>query len=279
MSRFVFVNDNSPSSSEDEEKMEKIIKVTNSWTVSKICREKVPKGWESVFSSSLEDLDHISEKLENIEKTKQIVPNKCDLFKAFHLTPLNKIRVVILGMDPYQNLYSDGTPVSTGLSFSIAKDRPMQPSISNMFKELKNSIDGFKIPNHGDLSSWARQGVLMLNVCLTTEVGISGAHSKYMLWMGFMVKIFEAIGKSNPQCVYVLLGKPAQKMKAHLKGKQIYLETSHPSGFSAHKGFLGSDIFKKVNDILTEPPKLTKKQIKENEGKVIPPLVPIDWNL
>ena len=282
-SRLVFTKEEDDSDKEYDDYVarnkitkKKMGEIDNSWTISEIVNNHVPEGWEEVFEQAKTELENISESIEESEiKCGRIVPDKKNIFKAFELTKLKDIKCVIFGMDPYQNLYPDDTPVSTGLAFSIAKGRKMQPSITNIFKELNNSIDNFIIPNHGDLSSWASQGVFLLNIALTTEVGVSGAHSKYLTWMPFMLKVVEAIGKVNPNCVYILLGKDAQKIEIDLKGKDThYLKTSHPSGFSANRGFLGSNIFKRANElIMTKPPK-TKKN-----SAPIPEPIPIDWNL
>lgn len=252
--------------------------IDNSWSIEQIVQYHTPKGWESVFEDASSDLINISRIISEKEKhVERIVPDKKDIFKAFNLIQPKDIKCVIFGMDPYQNLYSDNKPVATGLAFSIEKGRKMQPSISNIFKELYSSIESFIIPSHGDLSAWCKQGVLLLNISLTTDVGVSGAHSKYHVWTPFMIKVFAEIGRINPNCVYLLLGKDAQKIKSELKGNPICIETSHPSGFSANRGFLGSGVFVEVNNKIMNPPEVPKNKKKLVEEK--PPPTPINWSI
>ena len=239
--------------------------ITNEWTIEQIVKECPPKGWSKLFEETYDDLSNISEILKERELTYgHFVPDKKNLFRAFEITPLKKVKIVILGQDPYQTLRYDGTPVAQGLSFSIKKGDKLQPSILNIFKEIKNEILDFEIPDHGDLTNWAKQGVFLLNSALTTDKGISGAHSmpKSMLWNGFITKVFEYISRVNPNCIYFLWGKNAQKFEQYLGEKSIIFKCSHPSGYSADRGFFGCGHFKKANKILIE------------QGKE-----PIDWNL
>lgn len=225
--------------------------ITNDWTIEDISRKRIPYGWEALFEEAYEELVYISNNLEERNKTYgHFVPDKVNLFKAFELTPLHKIKVVILGQDPYHTILQDGTPVAQGLAFSIKKSGSMQPSLQNIFKEIKRTHQDFEIPNHGDLTFWAKQGVFLLNSALTTDRGVAGAHSKFMVWNSFIIKVFEHIKRVNPTCIFLLWGKDAQKFKKYIGNKSIILETSHPSPFSVNRGFNGCGHFLTVNQHL-----------------------------
>lgn len=235
--------------------------VDETWSVWDIATKRVPKTWEAVFKASEKEFKFIDEKLKQQEaKFGPYFPRKVDLFRAFELTPLDRVRVVHLGMDPYINIAIDGLPQATGLSFSVRKGVTIPPSLKNIYKELAQSVDGFRIPNHGDLTAWARQGVLMLNACLTVRPGESGSHME--LWLGFIRRVVKAILDKNPNCVFLLLGKEAQKIRGLMNNRGKVVETSHPSGFSAYRGFIGSGCYVKINEIL------------KGTGQA-----PIDWNI
>lgn len=256
---------------------DQLVLIKNSYSIKKVVKYCTPFGWEKVFEDAAEELNVISEKIKFIEKSHRVVPNKEDLFRAFHICPLEKVRVVIVGQDPYQNLDYEKNPVATGCSFSVRKNQPIPPSLRNIFKEIKRVYPDCKIGDHGCLEKWSEQGVLLLNSCLTTNLGVSGAHSKYNLWMPFIVYVLEAIAEHNSKCIYLLWGKDAQKIEIHLKKNPIVLKTSHPSGFSADRGFNGCGCFQEVNKLLD-----IKKQPKLAKGKTHHWSIlagPIDWSL
>jgi uracil-DNA glycosylase len=240
-------------------KIKKIIKdrnikpaIDNTWTIQQICDTWAPKSWENVFSSAMSNLYVISELLENNNKItkKHFVPDKKDLFRAFELIELSRVRVVIIGQDPYIGRYTDGTPIAIGLSFATEKGRKVQPSLQNIYKEIKNSYEDFIIPSHGDLSCMCSQGVMFLNSCLTTDDDKSASHSKNMIWMPFITHVLDAINEVNPHCIYLLLGKEAQKIEPYLGSKNITVKGVHPSPLSANRGFFGSGVFAKINEHL-----------------------------
>jgi uracil-DNA glycosylase len=230
-----------------------IPQVDDSWTIERISKEATPSGWIDVFKAAEPELKQISGLL--VEKIKRFYPLRSDIFKAFWLTPLDDVRVVIIGQDPYFNAAANGQPEATGLSFSVDYGVKVPSSLCNIYKEIKRSISSFVVPNHGCLEGWARQGVLMLNSCLTVTPGEAGSHSKYMLWMPFIIKVLDAIAVKRSKCIYVMWGKEAQKLGRHIGDKAIILESSHPSGRSAHLGFLGCGHFKKINELLANDPK------------------------
>lgn len=250
----------------------------NTDSIKKIVKKCKPYGWEKVFEESYSELKVISDKLETLEKKSgRIVPDRNLIFRAFHICPLENVRVVIIGQDPYQNLDDNGNSISQGTSFSVKKGQPIPPSLKNIFKEIKNCYKDCKVGEHGCLEKWSKEGVLLLNTCLTTDVGVSNAHGKYALWMPFIIDVIDAIAETNPKCIYVLWGKEAQKIKPYLKKNPIIIETSHPSPFSVNYGFDGSKCFKKINKHLDAKklPELAKG--KEHHWSVLKG--PIDWSL
>jgi uracil-DNA glycosylase len=216
----------------------------------------IPSGWKDVFEDSQYEFKDLGTVLDEQEKKfGKWFPNKSELFTAFHHTPLDKVKVVIIGQDPYHQQLSNGEPRATGMSFSVRDYDDIPVSLKNIHKVLYKTINDFQIPDHGDLSGWAKQGVLMLNTCLTVKPNSAGSHKQ--IWMGFIKKVITSISVSNSKCVYLLWGREAQKLKSMIGEKAIILETSHPSGFSAYQGFMSCDHFNEVNDILTSQSKDT----------------------
>jgi uracil-DNA glycosylase len=225
--------------------------IDNSWTPIKIARIRAPIGWKDVFASADDEIADVSEIIENDKKVNgRFYPDCKNLFKAFELTPLNTVKVVILGQDPYHGCNSDGTPQAQGMSFSVKKGTKIPSSLVNIFKEIKNTVTGFETPSHGDLTGWARQGVLLLNTCLTVRPASPGCHKE--IWLGFIKKVINAIIDTNPNCIFVLWGRKAQKVRKMLGERATVLEAAHPSGFSAHRGFFGCNHFNQINTLLSE---------------------------
>lgn len=216
----------------------------------------------NVFENAKDEIKDVSDILEEDKKIHgERFPDNCDLFRAFSLTHLHKVRVVILGMDPYAHKTPDGRPTAVGLAFSVRRDAPIPSSLRNIFKEIKNCIPDFNIPSHGDLTSWAIQGILLLNSSLTVRESESGCFKE--LWFGILKKVINAILSSNPKCIFVAWGKDAQKITKKFVGERaIVLEAAHPSGLSANRGFFGCNHFSEINKIL-----------------VSQKTPPIDWNL
>jgi len=205
----------------------------------------VPSSWKQVFQESEEEFVY----LDKIIKT-DVFPEKKKVFRAFELTPLDEVRVVLLGQDPYHQRKSNGKPRAQGLSFSVSKDDEIPMSLRNIFQEIGSEYPNYNVPEHGDLTKWARQGVLLLNSSLTVEPGKAGSHG--VIWHGLLARIFNAIGEVNRKCIYLLWGNFAKDMAEYLPETSIKLFTSHPSGFSVHKGFFGCGHFKEVNRLLEE---------------------------
>lgn len=203
-------------------------KVRDGWSLIRILNEECPPSWENVFKVCYKDLNDVNTILER-EKSQgnTICPPKKYIFRAFELCPLSTVKVVIIGMDPYHTVRESG-PVANGLCFSTTTG--IQPSLRNVYKNLENSYPNYKTPEHGDLSSWTTQGVLMINAALTTIEGKSGAHLKY--WKGFTLNIIHALNKLRPYCIYLLWGKPAQEFKKKVHNHNLVLESRHPSSMA-----------------------------------------------
>lgn len=174
-----------------------------------------------------------------------IYPPADDIFNAFHFTPLNKVKVLILGQDPYH-----GEHQAHGLCFSVLPDQPeLPPSLQNIYKELQDDL-GCYIPNNGYLKKWADQGVLMLNTVLTVRAHQAGSHQGKG-WEQFTDAIIEAVNAQDRPIVYLLWGKPAQsKIPMLTNPKHLILKAPHPSPLSAYRGFFGCRHFGQTNDFL-----------------------------
>lgn len=168
-------------------------------------------------------------------------PDENHVFRAFELTPYDKVRVVILGQDPYH------TPgVADGLAFSTQKEGYMPPSVRNMFKELDADL-GIKRTNP-DLSDWAWEGVLLLNTSLTVNEGVAYSHKG--VWDKFIDDVIVKLNNHDSTIVFVLLGNHAKKYKKKINTKHTILEFTHPSPLSASRGYFGSKMFSKINESL-----------------------------
>jgi len=180
-----------------------------------------------------------------------IFPEQKDVFRAFEFCDLADIKVVILGQDPYHGI-ADQIPQAHGLAFSVQSGIKVPPSLVNIYKELATDIDGFVTPEHGNLTTWAEQGVLLLNTVLTVQQGQAHSHGK-LGWETFTDKIIEEINQHNEGCVFILWGAHAQKKGRNIDGnKHLVLNSPHPSPLSVYRGFYGSKPFSKTNAWLTE---------------------------
>ncbi len=199
-----------------------------------------PEKAKPYFKEILKKLDHA------YSQNKVIYPAKENIFNAIKLTPFNKIKVVILGQDPYH-----GPGQAHGLCFSVLPGTPFPPSLRNIFKELENDC-GVKTPSSGCLEHWAKQGVLLLNHTLTVEAGQAGSHSKWG-WDQFTHHIIQSINTHLEGVVFLLWGAFAQQTAKEIDPiKHHILKTTHPSPLSAHRGFLGCKHFSKTNALLSK---------------------------
>lgn len=184
-----------------------------------------------------------------------IFPSMYDIFNALRYTSFNDTKVVILGQDPYHEVGQ-----AHGLSFSVKRGIKIPPSLVNIYKELNTDV-GMQIPNHGELTSWAKQGVLLLNATLTVRESQANSH-KDIGWAIFTDEIIKKLNFSKNPIVFILWGANARSKKKHITNpNHLVIESAHPSPLSAYNGFFGSKPFSKTNDFLV------------SKG-----LTPINWN-
>lgn len=179
-------------------------------------------------------------------KTHLVFPPSDDVFNAFALTPLHKVKVVIIGQDPYHNVGQ-----AHGLCFSVRPDVDIPPSLVNIYKELHDDL-GCYVPNNGYLVKWAEQGVLLLNTVLTVRAHQANSH-RGIGWEEFTDAAIRILNKEDRPIVFILWGSPAQTKKKMLNNpKHLILEAPHPSPLSAYRGFFGSRPFSKTNVFLEQ---------------------------
>ena len=180
------------------------------------------------------------------QKGKRVYPPGSQIFNAFNLTPFDKVKVVILGQDPYH-----GPGQAHGLSFSVPQGIAQPPSLVNIFKELKSDLN-IDPPAHGNLESWAKQGVLLLNAVLTVNDSEAASH-KNAGWEKYTDAVIKTVSDSKEYVVFILWGRFAQNKESLIDTKQhCVIKSAHPSPLSAHAGFLGSKPFSKTNAYLRE---------------------------
>lgn len=189
-------------------------------------------------------------------QTRKIFPPPDEIFNALHLTPLHQVKVVILGQDPYHNDHQ-----AMGLSFSVPDDQEIPPSLVNIFRELHDDV-GCRMPNNGNLTKWAKEGVLLLNTVLTVRAHQANSH-RGKGWEQFTDAILAAVEKEDRPIVYMLWGSQAQAKAFMLTNpKHLVLRAPHPSPLSAYRGFFGCRHFSQCNDFL------------QSHGET-----PIDWQI
>ncbi|MES2063235.1 MAG: uracil-DNA glycosylase [Bacteroidota bacterium] len=178
-----------------------------------------------------------------------VYPKNADIFNAFNITPVDDVKVVILGQDPYHGPYQ-----AHGLSFSVQKGVAVPPSLKNIYKELFTDIPGFSIPQTGDLTKWARQGVLLLNATLTVRAATAGSHQKKG-WEKFTDAAIKTLSDEKTGLVFILWGAYAQSKAVliNLNNKHLVIKSTHPSPLAvSHGGFFGSKPFSKTNEFLAQ---------------------------
>ena len=220
---------------------------------------KIEASWKEVLAEEFKKpyFKQIAQHLKTEkEQGKIIYPPGSQIFHAFEATPFDKVKVVIIGQDPYH-----GPKQAHGLSFSVQQGIASPPSLINIFKELHEDV-GLPIPRHGHLENWAKQGVLLLNASLTVRAGEPMSHAK-LGWEKFTNTVIEKVSDLKENIVFVLWGKFAQEKQSLIDDKKHYIiKSAHPSPLSAKNGFFGSRPFSKINTFLV------KKGID-----------PIDWAL
>ncbi|MEH7686722.1 uracil-DNA glycosylase [Bacillus sp. FSL R5-0654] len=205
-------------------------------------------SWWAVMKSEFEQpyYQELREWMKEEYRTQTVFPKPDDVYRALHLTSYEKVKVVILGQDPYH-----GPGQAHGLSFSVQPGVKHPPSLRNIFQELKDDL-GCPVPNHGSLVSWAEQGVLLLNTVLTVRKGEANSH-KGKGWERVTDRVIDVLNQREQPVVFVLWGRHAQNKKERIdQNKHFIIESPHPSPFSARNGFFGSRPFSKVNAYLKQ---------------------------
>ncbi len=228
-------------------------------TIRKLFSNNLPPCWSNSLSDELTKpyIKELTSFLQNeINNNKKIYPKSCNILNSLRLSPLKDIKIVIIGQDPYH-----GENQANGLAFSVNKEITIPPSLRNIYKELKNDLN-IPTPDHGDLTNWARQGVLLLNTVLTVEATRAGSHQKKG-WETFTDKVVETINHNCNNIVFLLWGNHAQKKCKDIDmNKHKVLKSVHPSPLSASRGFFNNNHFSAANTYL-----------KTNQKS------PINWNL
>jgi uracil-DNA glycosylase len=206
------------------------------------------ESWKEVLSSEFEApyFQDLTEFLRGAYQSATIYPPADNIFAALNLVPFEDVRVVILGQDPYH-----GEGQAHGLAFSVQEGVRIPPSLRNIYKEIESDIGG-QLPEGGNLTHWADQGVLLLNATLTVEAGKAGSHQGQG-WEQFTDAIVKTLSDEREHLVFLLWGRNAQRKGAQIdRSKHLVLEAPHPSPFSAHSGFLGCKHFSKANTYLVQ---------------------------
>lgn len=207
---------------------------------------KIETSWKELLKDEFEK-DYFKQ-LTDFVKTEYssgtVYPPGSQIFRAFDFCPVDDVKVVIIGQDPYH-----GPGQANGLCFSVAEGVPFPPSLLNIFKELQSDL-GKEIPPHGSLERWAKQGVLLLNATLTVRARQAGSHQKKG-WEQFTDAAIQKLAEAKAGLVFMLWGAYAQNKGAIIDKERHYvIQSPHPSPFAAHRGFFGSKPFSKTNDFL-----------------------------
>ena len=208
----------------------------------------IKNDWDEILKPYFNSKEY--KKLENIinkeYKTKTIYPLKEEIFNALKLTPYKDVKVLIMGQDPYH-----GEGEANGLAFSVKENIKIPPSLRNIFKELKDDLN-IDVPKNGDLTKWAKEGVLLLNSSLTVIKDTPNSH-KNLGWENFSDYIIEKLNNKETPVVFILWGNNAKEKERLITNKKhLIIKSPHPSPFSANKGFFGSKPFSKTNTFLIE---------------------------
>jgi uracil-DNA glycosylase len=219
---------------------------------------KIHESWKSILLSEF-DSDYMKELKDFLVEEKKkytVYPPGNKIFSAFDHTPFDKVKVVIIGQDPYH-----GHGQAHGLCFSVPDGIKPPPSLVNIFKEMKSDLD-LPIPAHGNLENWAKQGVLLLNATLTVRADTAGSHQKKG-WESFTNKAIKLLSENKEKLIFILWGKYAQDKETLIDTEKHYiLKAAHPSPFSAYNGFFGCRHFSKTNELLK------KNGLKEIDWKI-----------
>lgn len=209
---------------------------------------KIEPSWKKALAEEFEQpyFVELAAFVKGEYKSGTVYPPPRDIFRAFDLCPFKEVKVVILGQDPYH-----GERQANGLAFAVGEREVVPPSLRNIFQEIHDDLGTQLVRTNGDLSRWARQGVLLLNATLTVRAGSAGSHQKRG-WERFTDAAIRALSLEREHLVFMLWGNYAKAKGAHIdRRKHLVLEAAHPSPFSAASGFFGCQHFSKANEYLT----------------------------
>jgi uracil-DNA glycosylase len=207
---------------------------------------KINNSWKQFLASEFEQayFEKLADFVRQQYLTKIIYPRPENLFRAFELCAFEQVKVVILGQDPYH-----GAGQAHGLCFSVPVGVPLPPSLKNISQELAQDLN-IKLSGQGDLSAWAKQGVLLLNATLTVQAGQAGSHQRQG-WEQFSDAVIKVLSEQKEHLVFILWGAYAQSKSSLIDGqKHLILQAPHPSPLSSYRGFFGSRPFSRANDYL-----------------------------
>ena len=207
---------------------------------------KIGNDWDELLKDEFNSDYYlkIREFLKREYSNYRVFPSMFDIFNALKYTSFENTRVVILGQDPYHEIGQ-----AHGLAFSVQRGVKIPPSLVNIYKELNSDL-GIKIPSHGELSAWAKEGVLLLNATLTVREGMANSH-KDIGWAIFTDNIIKILAKSSKPIVFILWGGNARSKKKYItSANHLVIESAHPSPLSAYNGFFGSKPFSRANEFL-----------------------------
>lgn len=234
------------------------------------------EGWSEKLEEHKSAVLQLSNLIERKEKEHgEFYPLRENVFKALEMTPLNKVKVVIWGQDPYPTLLPSGKPRAQGYSFGVDKRDQVPMSLKNIYKEIGDNFSTFESPGHGDLTWLAEQGILFMNQSLTFCP--SNPKLYLNLWNRFTYIIIKILNENVEGCIHLLWGKQCEPLIEHIRSREVH-QASHPSPFSARRGFFGCKHFLKVNIILENRKKtriedldklLEDKKIKGKEREKI----------
>lgn len=218
---------------------------------------KIEPSWKKVLEQEFSEnyFQKLAEYIKSEYLASTVYPPPKFIFRAFDLTPFDEVKVVILGQDPYH-----GPGQANGLAFAVSAGTKLPPSLQNIYKEIESDLGHKSAVTQGDLESWARQGVLLLNATLTVKKSSPGSHQN-IGWERFTDAVIKSLSDQKENLVFILWGAYAQKKGSVIdESKHLVIKSPHPSPFSAYSGFFGSKPFSKCNDYL------------ESRGQQ-----PIDW--
>lgn len=240
--------------------------VGSNWSLSNIITYRCPPTWEEFFAVAKENVEYIDKFLaQPAQIQKGFYPAKRDVFRAFSVTPLEKVEIVVLAQDPYHDTSELDSCRATGLCLSVDSHDSTPPSLRNIMKELENTYPGISISGGGSLVNWAMQGVLLLNAALTVNPGEPASHLKSGVWDGFHTRLFRFLAEKRPGCIYVFIGSwegKAKDFEKKIDPKGVIINCPHPSPRNLTKKFLGCGVFKEIDKAMIA----RKKQ-------------PIDWSI